>query len=434
MLERDGELARIHELIDGARLGSGRLLLIEAPAGIGKTRLIDEACHAGEAAGMQVLRARGVALERTFAFGVVRQLFERVLADASREERRALLAGAASIGGALLGFTIREAPRPVADATFASFHGLYWLCFNLAGNRPLLIAVDDAHLADAPSLRFVSFLTARLEGLPAAVLLALRPGERHSGDGLLELIGTDPVNEVLRPSELSERACEQLIGGLFEAPPEATFCRACFEATGGNPFYLRALVDGLRDEKVTFFDVGPQGAREIGAVNGGTTGALTFTPAPGSATHFVEAEVEMAGLPVPMLGGGSSGSLDASTASAARPGAAMVTVARFHPPRLVHAGPVRHLRLQRRGTVLRVSWRGSHGALRYAVTVRLRNGRLHTVIVRRTTASITGIPRTEAGQITIAAIGNDGRAGPALRAGFRATAKPRTILRPLGRR
>jgi len=251
MLERDGELARIHELIDGACHGLGRVVLIEAPAGVGKTRLIGEACRAGEIAGMQVLRARGVALERTFAFGVVRQLFEGVLANASGDERRALLAGAASIGGGLLGFTTREAPRPVADGTFAALHGLYWVCSNLATSQPLLIAIDDAHLADAPSLRFVGFLAARLEGLPAAMLLALRPGERQRGDGLLELIGNEARTELLRPSELSEPACQVFIGDLFEGPADPEFCRACFEATGGNPFYLRALVDGLRADGIT---------------------------------------------------------------------------------------------------------------------------------------------------------------------------------------
>lgn len=199
---------------------------------------------------MRVVRARGVALERTFAFGVVRQLFEGVLAGASRDERRALLAGAASIGGGLLGVSVGEAPRPAADATFAALHGLYWVCFNLAASQPLLIAIDDAHLADAPSLRFVSFLAARLEGIPAAMLLALRPGERRSGDDLLELLGNDPGTERLRPSELSEPACQRLLRDLFETTAEPTFCRACFEATGGNPFYLRALVDGLRADNI----------------------------------------------------------------------------------------------------------------------------------------------------------------------------------------
>jgi len=41
-------------------------------------------------------------------------------------------------------------------------HGLYWLIANLAARRPLVIAVDDAHWADAPSLRWLAHLAARI--------------------------------------------------------------------------------------------------------------------------------------------------------------------------------------------------------------------------------------------------------------------------------
>jgi hypothetical protein len=92
---------------------------------------------------------------------------------------------------------------------------------------------------------------------------------------------------------------------------------------------LHYNVRAIPDEKVTFFDVGPQGAREIGTANGGSTGALTLTPAPGSATHFVDAEIEMAGLPVPMLGGAGAGAATASSVGAAQDGAAKLTIARF---------------------------------------------------------------------------------------------------------
>jgi hypothetical protein len=68
------------------------------------------------------------------------------------------------------------------------------------------------------------------------------------------------------------------------------------------------------------------------------------------------------------------------------------------------------------------------------VVVRLRDGRVRTVTVQRTGARIAGIPRTEALQVTIAAIANDGRPGPAVRARLRATAKARTILEPLRQR
>ena len=194
---------------------------------------------------------------------------------------------------------------------------------------------------------------------------------------------------------------------------------------------LRYNVRAIPDEKVTFLDVGPQGAREIGTARGGTTGALNFTPAPGGATHFVEAEVEMAGLPVPMLGNGGAGAVDASDHGATQRGAAMATIARFRLPRLVHAGAVRRVRVRRQGTVVRVSWLKARSAHRYAVVLLLRNGRRWTVTVRDTRARILRIPRTEPGQITVRAIGNDSRPGPAARVRFRATAKPRTILQRL---
>ena len=88
LLERDEELAAVETL-----LSAGGVLLIEGGAGIGKTALLHAACtHAGER-GSAVLRARGAELETGFAFGVVRQLFERRLTAASPEEHELLLAG-----------------------------------------------------------------------------------------------------------------------------------------------------------------------------------------------------------------------------------------------------------------------------------------------------------------------------------------------------
>ena len=49
-------------------------------------------------------------------------------------------------------------------------HGLYWLTANLAARQPVLIVVDDAHWADAASLRWLAYLAGRLEGPEVAVL------------------------------------------------------------------------------------------------------------------------------------------------------------------------------------------------------------------------------------------------------------------------
>src|ERR1043165_2953746 len=82
LLERGEELARIDTALAVARAGRGRLLVIEAEPGMGKTGLLAAARTSAAASGMRVLRARGTELEHEFAFGVVRQLFERPLVEA----------------------------------------------------------------------------------------------------------------------------------------------------------------------------------------------------------------------------------------------------------------------------------------------------------------------------------------------------------------
>ena len=154
LLERERELAAVEELLE-----RGGAVLVEGGAGIGKTSLLEAACRRAAGLGHDVLRARGSELEAAFAFGVVLQLFERRLASA-RSERARRVAGWARLArfGRCCWANTRR--RPPYDTSFAVLHGLYWLTVNLADRGPLLIAVDDAHWADEPSLRWLAHLAA----------------------------------------------------------------------------------------------------------------------------------------------------------------------------------------------------------------------------------------------------------------------------------
>ena len=123
---------------------------------------------------MAVLRARGGAMEREFTLGVVIQLLAPAIEPLPSERARAF-AGAAGLARPLF----EEVPDRAAgdDRLFARFHGLHWLCARLAEERPLAMLVDDAHWADEHSLRFLAYLEARIEEIPACVILALRTGE-----------------------------------------------------------------------------------------------------------------------------------------------------------------------------------------------------------------------------------------------------------------
>src|SRR3954452_19309203 len=76
LLEREAELSAVAEALAAADAGQGSLLLVEGPAGIGKTTLLRAACTAAAERDARTATARGLALEGDFPFGVVRQLFE----------------------------------------------------------------------------------------------------------------------------------------------------------------------------------------------------------------------------------------------------------------------------------------------------------------------------------------------------------------------
>ena len=123
LLERDAELAALDALIAATPAG-GRLLAIEGPAGISKTRLLGEARHSGSTVGMLVLTARGSELEQSFSFGVVRQLFEPLLAAASAEEEADMFVGAAGLARPIFD-PANLGTEPAAESSLATLHELF---------------------------------------------------------------------------------------------------------------------------------------------------------------------------------------------------------------------------------------------------------------------------------------------------------------------
>ena len=251
LLERSEQLTRIEAALAEARSGRGSFVVIEGPAGIGKTALLAAARAAATDSGMRTLRSRGTELERDFAFGVVRQLFEPPLAEASELERSELLHGAAGATVALLGLPGPSPSGTVAptgvDPSFAVVHGLYWLCANFAAAGPLCLIVDDVHWADAASLRYLAFLLTRLEELNVALVVATRPREAEGSAELVAALATDPTAETVRIPPLTTGAVAQLVRSSLPGVPDPVFVDACVRATGGTPFLMRVLLEALRE-------------------------------------------------------------------------------------------------------------------------------------------------------------------------------------------
>lgn len=264
ILERDTELVHIATALDSAVSGSGRVILVEGAAGIGKTRLIRETRELAARRGFGRLQATGDETETSMAWGVVRQMVERSVTRYSGEVRRAILAGPA--GAALQALDVAPTGAATGDAEIArTLHALWWVAVDLSASRPLLITVDDAQWADQPSLRFLGYLARRVADLPIALVVATRPPT--GGTGPLTELTVSPYVERLLPDPLSPAAIAE-----FSTPAGATPCPAVVDAMhaacGGNPFLTGALLDELVSSGL---DIGrPATAAAIGGLGPST--------------------------------------------------------------------------------------------------------------------------------------------------------------------
>jgi class 3 adenylate cyclase/DNA-binding CsgD family transcriptional regulator len=263
LLEREAELAAMHAVIDAAHAGVGRVIAIEGRAGMGKTRLVGEARALAAEVGFEVLVARSADLEQEFAYGVVRQLFEPYLASLVQEERDEVMAGTAGLADRLFGDDELTGAAS-GDVSFAVLHGLYWLAANLAARSPTAIVIDDLHWTDAPTLRWLTYLSRRLEGLPLLVVLGLRPPEQSVEKDLLTELIADPSALVIRPTALGVPSVATMAREEFGVDPEEEFVVACHAATSGNPLFLRAILDAIHSEGFSPTAENAPRVREIG--------------------------------------------------------------------------------------------------------------------------------------------------------------------------
>src|SRR5690348_9664271 len=168
-LERAEELERLEARIESARNGAGGAVVIEGPAGIGKTTMLERTIEIAGRLGLRRLAARAGQLERDLGWNLVRQLFAAVI-SASAADRKRLLRGAAGLAAPALGIA-------AGDATGA-LHGLYWLVADLAEEVPSLLAVDDAHWGDLASLMFVAYVRLAWRSLRSGSSAAARASTR----------------------------------------------------------------------------------------------------------------------------------------------------------------------------------------------------------------------------------------------------------------
>ncbi|MFI8829264.1 AAA family ATPase [Streptomyces sp. NPDC053431] len=283
LLERTPQIEVLTTHVKRLTTGAGAALAVEGMPGIGKSRLLSEASSIARAMGIQVLSARGTELEREFAYGLVRQLFETHLVSATPEQHDKFLSGPAAQARELFPLGTQwnsshldpGSPSPSNGAEvrgdFPLLNGLFWLLVNVCQDSPVLLVADDLHWADEPSLRFFLYLLPRLADIPVSIIFSLRPeGEKAAAAKLLTLLSSDSACHVMRLLPLGVESTRQLIHEFLGVEPDDSFAEACHKATGGNPLWIRELSDAFATEKVSptignlskVESIGPQAVRK----------------------------------------------------------------------------------------------------------------------------------------------------------------------------
>ena len=224
LIGRERECGEIERLLEDARRGVSRALVVRGEPGVGKTSLLDHA--AASADGMLVLRATGVEAESDLAFaglyGLVRPVLDKL--DRLYEPQAAALAGALGI-----------APSKDPDRFLVSAAAL-GLIAAVADDQPLLCVIDDAQWLDRPSADALVFAARRLGAEPAAILFGAREGDlrRFDAPGLSEL----PLGGVDEPSAVA-------LLDLCARTAAPGVRRRLLDEASGNPLALLELPAAL---------------------------------------------------------------------------------------------------------------------------------------------------------------------------------------------
>jgi DNA-binding CsgD family transcriptional regulator len=232
---REPELARLDVFVREA--GPGAAMALIGGPGFGKTTLWEAAVGSARRQGARVLTARPAGSTAQLPFGGLIDLFDQVgepeLAVLPDLQRRALEV-------ALMRADASDEPAPATVVALA----LLGVVRELTTREAMVIAIDDLHWLDPPSVEALTFLVRRLDGARVAFLLARRPGRV----GALEAVLSRRSIERVQVGPLSLGAVRRLLFDRLGLTISRQRLRRIVDATDGNPLFALEVGRSFLDD------------------------------------------------------------------------------------------------------------------------------------------------------------------------------------------
>jgi ATP/maltotriose-dependent transcriptional regulator MalT len=226
LVGRDGALQVLLSALAHTTEGTGGCVVLEGPAGIGKTRLLEWLAAAAARVGVKVAGGQAVELERAMPLATLL----RVLRSHTPQLAAGVLEDTESSGLWRVDQLRAAMEDHVRDCR-------------------LVVLLDDAHLTDELTALALRTLIPALAASPVLWVLARRPGPvRGTAQVAQEAIDwlIDEGARHIRLDPLDDAAVAELCAQVLGAAPDSTVLRQATRC-GGNPFLLWELLTALRE-------------------------------------------------------------------------------------------------------------------------------------------------------------------------------------------
>jgi predicted ATPase len=271
---RERELRALQEGLDTAINGRTSLVLVSGEAGMGKSRLVEEASEVARSKGVRVLFGRCLEAIDSPAYWPWIQILRQLCNELTDSELRA--AGVSHEIGTLvpqvaerLGLQ-RPAQPPSADHRFDLFDSVTSFIRTATTKEPILMVLEDLHAADESSLLMLKFLAnqdrnARLLVVGTYDQVASRARTDH--ERILLEVGRE--SRRLPLGGLDENEVKQLYEKAAGKAPTDAIVKAVRDLSEGNPLFVDETVRMLTEKgdiRRPDYSVGfrvPEGARGI---------------------------------------------------------------------------------------------------------------------------------------------------------------------------
>ncbi|MCU0727200.1 MAG: AAA family ATPase, partial [Planctomycetes bacterium] len=253
LLGRSKELATLDAAFDRAKSGRGCVFLVEGEPGIGKTRLVEE--WLGKLLGRE---PEVLFLSSTYAApssgegagGILEALRAHLEATGGEEHLTRLLSSTPRLVGpfaAVLRGLADKNPEPLSREAVQMLVGQTFTA--LSAEKPVILFLDDLHLADEKERESFAGLTFAAQGNPFVIVGAGRRGDLEDWAARLERL--DLLSRMALPSLDAEAIRDMLIGLRLAGRDVDRFLSPILERSTGNPLFVLEIVRGLQQDERT---------------------------------------------------------------------------------------------------------------------------------------------------------------------------------------